>query len=41
MKTIQLFVLKLNRGWEYGISKKRIDSVYWTYNKNELINFLI
>jgi hypothetical protein len=32
----QSIITKLNRGWEYGRAKKRIDRVYWTYDENEL-----
>lgn len=32
----QSIITKLNRGWEYGRAKKRIDRVNWVYDKNEL-----
>lgn len=32
----QSIITKLNRGWEYGRAKKRIDRVYWAYDVNEL-----
>lgn len=32
----QSIITKLNRGWEYGRAKERIDRVYWVYDENKL-----
>jgi hypothetical protein len=36
--TNQEKIVKLNRGWEYGRAKKRIDRVFWVYDMNNLKN---